>query len=90
MPILKYNEVPIVTVLCGCEICSPTSREEHRVRMSEKMALRRILGSMSKIKRKPENYVLKRSLQPVFFMKYYVIDKPEGKRLLGRWRIILK
>jgi hypothetical protein len=76
MPILKCNEIIIVTVLCGCEICSLTSREEHRVGMSENRALRRILGPMRKSKRKTENCILKRSLQLVFFMKYYVIDKP--------------
>jgi hypothetical protein len=30
--------------LCGCETCSVTLREEHRLRVFEKRVLRRIFG----------------------------------------------
>jgi hypothetical protein len=34
----------VTFVLCGCQILSPTLREEHRLRVFESRVLRRIFG----------------------------------------------
>jgi radical SAM superfamily enzyme YgiQ (UPF0313 family) len=40
-----YKTIILPVVLYGCEFCSLRLREEHELRVSEKMVLRRILES---------------------------------------------
>ena len=39
-----YRTIMLPVVLCGCETCSLTLREERRLRMFENMVVRRIFG----------------------------------------------
>jgi hypothetical protein len=39
-----YKTIILPVVLCGCETCSLTLREEHRLRVFENRVLRRIFG----------------------------------------------
>jgi dolichol kinase len=42
--IVIYKSIILPVVLYGCETCSPTLREEHRMRVFENRVLRKIFG----------------------------------------------
>jgi hypothetical protein len=42
--ITTYKAVLLLVVLCGCEICHLTLREEHRLRVFENRVTRRMFG----------------------------------------------